>query len=317
MRLSVFAPVAGLAMVLLFAAGCGRAQAPRTGANAGLEVRQVTVGGERRRFDLFVPADRSGPLPLVIVFHGGGGNPGRIARQTGFSGAAAQHGFVVAYPASIEHWNDGRATTRGFGDDVALTRQIIDTLARDELIDRRRVYATGASNGGMMTLRLACEAGDVIAAFASVMASFPVPFADRCQPAGSVHLLMINGTRDRLIKWQGGPIPKGRRVGVGGEVIPVPDTVRFWREHNVCAAPEVSALPDQDAADGTRVYRESGTCDGGSFTLLRVEGGGHTWPSTPVQPNVIAGRVSRDIDATEVIWQYFADKSLPSVGARQ
>ncbi|MEO0973244.1 MAG: hydrolase, partial [Pseudomonadota bacterium] len=210
----------------------------------------------------------------------------------------------------IEHWNDGRATTREFGDDLAFARELTAALVADAGVDPARVYATGASNGGMMTLRLACEANDVIAAFAPVIASFPVPYVSRCRPERPVDILMINGDSDRLIRWGGGRIPKGRRAGVGGEVIPVPDTVDWWRAHNGCSNPQREQFPDR-ADDGTTVVRERhGRCDGGSVTFIAVEGGGHTWPGSPVPANRLAGRISQEISASQVIWQFFDGKHL-------
>lgn len=144
---------------------------------SGTSPGSIDVNGEERRFELFVPASAPDDgAPLVLVLHGGEGNAQKVARQTGFNRVAERHGFVVAYPQSRDHWNDGRATTREFGDDVGFMRALIGSLASAQHIDTRRVYATGASNGGMMTLRLACEATDVIAAFAPVAASFPVPY---------------------------------------------------------------------------------------------------------------------------------------------
>jgi polyhydroxybutyrate depolymerase len=305
-------PVIGLLLLGLLLCGCGRAAGPAgAGGSSSMESRSMTVAGVRREYDLLVPASAGdGPAPLVIVFHGGTGNPARMARQTGFNPVAREHGFAVAYPASITHWNDGRSTTSGFGDDVAFARALVAALVEEGVADPGRIYATGASNGGMMTLRLACEASDLFAAFAPVIASFPEPYAPRCAPEEAVHILMINGTLDRLIKWRGGSILKGRRRGVGGTVVPVGDTLDFWLEHNGCLAPEVEALPDEAPSDGTRVYREQGlSCEQGSVALLRVEGGGHTWPGSSVEPNALAGRVSQDISATEVIWRFFRDKS--------
>ncbi len=298
-------------VLLLIAGGC--MEPGQATAQAGLDQRTLSVDGVRRQYALYTPkrVAEEGARALVIMFHGGEGSPDKIARQTGFNEVADAQGLLVAYPRSIEHWNDGRATTRSFGDDVAFARALIDTLVADAGVDPQRVYATGASNGGMMTLRLACEANDVIAAFAPVIASFPVPYVEQCRPGRAVDILMINGRSDRLIRWGGGRIPKGRRAGVGGEVIPVPDTVDWWRAHNGCAEPERDSASDR-VDDGTSVVRErNAACErGGSVSFFAIEGGGHTWPGSPVRANVLAGRISQEISASQVIWQFFSDKTL-------
>jgi polyhydroxybutyrate depolymerase len=143
-----------------------------------------------------VPRTRARRCPLVIVYHGGGGDASKIAAQTGFNDVADRNGFAVVYPNAIDHWNDGRDSTAGFGDDTRFTSELINELATRDGIDRARVYATGASNGGMMTLRTACERANEIAAFAVVAASFPDTYMSRCKPARSVPIMIIHGTQD-------------------------------------------------------------------------------------------------------------------------
>jgi polyhydroxybutyrate depolymerase len=194
------------------------------------------------------------PIPLVLAFHGGQGNGLKFSQQTGLNQVADKNGFAVVYPDSIEYWNDGRDTTSSNVDDVGFVRELIDHLAKTKNIDRKQVYATGASNGGMMTLRLACEVSDQIAAFAPVIASLPVAYRDKCKPVRPVAIMMTNGTTDSFMPWAGGTIRSGRGKGAGGNVIPVPDTVEFWRQHNGCSMnPQVEPLPDGDKRDGTPV----------------------------------------------------------------
>jgi polyhydroxybutyrate depolymerase len=120
----------------------------------------------------------------VLAFHGGEGNPLRLAVQTGFNDIADRNGFAVVYPETTGHqWNDGRSTTAGFGDDVRFVNQLIDHLVSSEHIDPARIYATGPSNGGMFTLRLACETSDRIAAFAVVAASFRIRIISVARPS--------------------------------------------------------------------------------------------------------------------------------------
>lgn len=303
------------------------AQRPRMRQQGGNEnvppAETIDVAGREREYYLHRPA-RSGEskLPLVLAFHGGEGHPLRLARQTGFDEVADRNGFVVAYPgAAPNQWNDGRSTTALFGDDVTFIARLIEHLVATKRIDAARIYAVGPSNGGMFTLRLACELSDRIAAFAVVAASFPDSYWKRCAPRRAVPMLLIHGSEDRFIRWQGGTIPHGRKRGVGGTVIPVPDTVAFWRERDGCEKePAMERLPDRAPDDGTRVEveRYEGCRDGSALVLVRIEGGGHTWPGStwPGSRRAgaaggLAGRVSRDVDGTQLIWDFFSSYALP------
>jgi len=277
--------------------------------------RTITVGKDTRVYYVHRPAKAPSLAPAVLVFHGGEGNGQRIASQTGFSAVADRNGFVVVYPEALDHWNDGRAETSKFGDDTAFVSALINDLVQRDGVDRSRVYATGASNGGMLTLRLACERSKEIAAFAAVAASFPVGYPARCKPSGPVPILLMHGTEDALIRWRGGTIPSGRLGGVGGSVVPVPDTLEFWLTHNQCSGiPNTTNLPDV-ANDGTTVsvlnYPECPP--GGYVRYVKINGGGHTWPGGRAAPiGNLAGRVSRDIDAGQLIWEFFRDYKLPA-----
>jgi polyhydroxybutyrate depolymerase len=134
--------------------------------------------------------------------------------------------------------------------------------------------------------------------------------------------MMINGTLDTFIQWNGGSIHKGAKRGAGGEVIPVPETARFWREHNSCSAhPTTKQLPDIDKDDGTtvKVLSYPDCKDPGSFLWVQVVGGGHTWPGTKLRkrPFVarLMGAVSQDIDASQMIWDFFKGYRLAQSGA--
>jgi polyhydroxybutyrate depolymerase len=304
-------------------AGFELAQGPRMRQQRGGEQNyppgeKIVVDGRQREYFLHLPA-RAGEskLPLVIAMHGGEGHPLRLAYQTGFDEVADRNGFAVVYPsADGRQWNDGRTTTSGFGDDVEFIRTLIDHLVESENIDPARVYATGPSNGGAMTLRLACELPDQIAAFAPVSASFPDNFSQQCRPSQPVSIMMIHGSEDRFIRWEGGEVPHGRERGVGGVVVPVPETLGFWRSQDGCREnPQVKELPDRSPSDGTRVEitRYEGCRGGAEVVLVRIMGGGHTWPgsrATNPQMSRLAGRVSEEMDGSAFIWDFFREHTL-------
>jgi polyhydroxybutyrate depolymerase len=96
----------------------------------------------------------------------------------------------------------------------------------------------------------------------------------------------------------------------------VPATIARWAAFNRCAAtPQVAREPERDARDGTRVRREryEGCRAGAEVVLLAVEGGGHTWPNGQAyMPERVVGRVSRELDAAETIWEFCRRHAIPA-----
>ena len=274
------------------------------------ESRTLQAGGITRRYFLYLPSTwHSGrPAPLVLVFHGGGGRASGIAPHTGFSQLAEREGFVVAYPQGLSgRWNDGRgyATTH---DDVGFVRALLDTLERELSIDPRRVYATGISNGAMFAYRLACDLPGVFAAVAPVAGAMPAGLAPGCAHTQPVSVLAFQGTADPLMPFAGGGVARRR-----GRVLSAARSIAYWATVSGCtAAPATTLEPDLVLDDSTRVRRTvyGGCRDGTSVELYAIEGGGHTWPGGPPVGGSV-GRVTRDVDATPLIWAFFAQHPKP------
>lgn len=289
--------------------------APAEGAAVG---RSIESGGLQRTFVLHAPSSlrADGPTALVIVLHGGGGTGWGIERSTGFSQMADRYGFVVVYPDAVErNWNDGRGdlqirSQREGIDDVGFISAVITQVSREYSIDPRRVFATGISNGGFMSQMLAARLADRIVAIAPVAAGMGPAVAASLQPSAPVSVLVMNGTADPLVPYTGGLVVRTR-----GETISTDEIIRKWVTANHCAGvPVVSQLPDTDPSDGTRVTKTAYLeCAQRSVVILyRIEGGGHTWPGgRQYLPRAIVGRVSRDIDASGVIWAFFASHPRP------
>ena len=274
--------------------------------------RTIVRDGRARKYFVHVPVgyDSTKQWPLVLVLHGGGGNGSKVADLTGFSARADADGFIVAYPDAVNgHWNDGRAVRRFKSqregiDDVAFVAALIDRFESDLGADPKRVYVTGMSNGAMMCHRLACELSDRIAAIAPVAGTLPENMLDASKPSRPVSVLLINGTADPLVPYDGGGVGL---VAKRGEVISAPRTAAFWAGLDGCSArPGQAQVLDVDPKDGMRVVVESFGLgrDSSEVLLYTVEGGGHTWPSGG-RRNPQFGKTARDINATEVIWDFF------------
>jgi polyhydroxybutyrate depolymerase len=273
--------------------------------------------GMERQYILYRPtfkAGHSGTRPLLLVLHGGGGTNRGMLRLTKsrFNELAERDGFFAVYPQGVDQsWNDGRpdsisgAHRKGI-DDVGFLRALIEHLVARYPIDSKRIFATGISNGGLMSFRLGCSLPDKIRAIAPVTAQLPAAIAPRCSFESTVSLAVFNGTADPLVPYKGGQIKVFRRQR--GEVLSTDETIDIWRQKNRCR-PEalITEFPDI-ADDGTRVTKlEYSRCENGSKVLLyRIAGGGHTWPDgRQYLPVRRVGRTTRDINGCDEIWQFF------------
>jgi polyhydroxybutyrate depolymerase len=293
-----------LVCTLLLLLGCS-SHANRI--DLGMSVHSLNFAGAQRSYSLFVPARVGRAAALLIVLHGGRGNGDGVADLTQFNQIARREGFVVAYPNALDgNWTDGRAEVARPGEsDVGFVRVLIDDVSRRAAIDPRAVFVAGISNGGMMAQRLGCELSDRVAAIASVAAHMPQQLADTCRPARMIGVMLIPGTRDPIMPYQGGEITRGE----GGRVLSADASAALWANLLRCAPrPAVIALPDR-SADGTRVLHERYACGARGAALERyvIEGGGHTWPGgKQYLPRTVIGQTSREIDASETIWRFFA-----------
>jgi polyhydroxybutyrate depolymerase len=284
--------------------------------------RTIQIGGRQREYLVSVPpqSDETSPLPVVLVFHGGGGQATGMESLTGFSALGQRERFIVVYPQGVgRSWNDGRITEvsqahREKIDDLGFVDAMLAALSRAYPVDLKRVYATGISNGGIFSHYLAASRAQRIAAIAPVVGGIADPFHQRFKPAQPVSVLMIQGTKDPLAPYAGGPITGGDGKD-RGRIISTQESARLWVKNNGCtSSPTVTSLPDRDPGDGCTVQRyvwakgKAGT----EVQLLRVEQGGHTWPNGPQYlPQPIIGRVCRDFDATREIWSFFKAHHLP------
>jgi polyhydroxybutyrate depolymerase len=144
----------------------------------------------------------------MVVFHSGNGSASRIEELSRLNTFAEPLGFLVAYPESVTgDWAEGCDCSKAdlqAVNDTGLVWTLIDTLAAECRIDRRRVYAVGYSAGGLFVYRLACELSDMIAGVASVAGPMSEPLSVKCRPSRPVSVLLIHGTEDEVLSYFGG-----------------------------------------------------------------------------------------------------------------
>lgn len=297
-------------------------------ADTGVLTRHTLQHDDRvREYLLYDPragAAKAGKRPLVIVLHGGGGTAARFAEakndSTSFNRQADAADFLAVYPQGVDkNWNDGRnvahisAHAAGV-DDVGFISRLIDQMIETQQVDPARVYVTGPSNGGFMSNRLACDLSAKIAAVGIVIATMQENVLPKCKPSHPVSVLIMNGTADPLVPFDGGSVRGiGKRSKSRGEILSTADTFDFWLAQAGYAGkgadlPAV-ALPDTEPDDKTRVYLQQYKGDVAEVRLYTVKGGGHTWPGArDTVLRMVVGPTSHDINATELIWNFFKDK---------
>jgi polyhydroxybutyrate depolymerase len=285
----------------------------------------LDIGGVSRTFTAQLPDTR--PAPLVIVLHGNTQTGADMAERTPWPQVAKREGFGVVFPDGLNRaWadlrprdkRDGRAPPEGT-DDVAFIVRLAEEFVADGAADPKRIYVTGVSNGGAMTMAMICERADLFAAAASVIMNLTDESATACHPSRPVPFLIMNGTADPLIPYQGG---RGTsRFAVDG-FWSTDKTLDFWRRANGCETKDAGAvdLEDRDKADQTTVTRIGSNCPPGrDVVLYRVNHGGHRMPGGfpdarfAFAVNLFLGPQNHDIDGAETIWEFF--KRFP--GAEQ
>jgi len=273
----------------------------------------MEVAGQTRWYLQRLPEHLgSAALPLVLVLHGGGGHAENAEAMTGFTAKARAEGFIVVYPEGsgrfphrLLTWNAGHccgyALEQGV-DDVAFIAALLDRLQARLPIDRRRIYVTGLSNGGMMAHRLARDLPGRFAATAPVIAGL---FGDEAPASQPTSALMINGALDRSVPAAGGA-PGGRFTSAwdGHPLLPGVAQAEYWSAAGHCQGnPRIDTLSwgqrwTYDCPDGRAVVRDL------------VRDNGHAWPGG-VAGSRRADPPSKALDATSEIWDFFKAHPQP------
>jgi polyhydroxybutyrate depolymerase len=268
-------------------------------SSASAETLTLDVDGRRRRALIREPKAGSAPRPLVLLLHGGGGNPEHADDAYGMTELAAKEGFLVAYPAGTGRfkrfltWNAGNccgyAMEKGV-DDVKFLAALVGKLVQDGRADPERVFITGMSNGAMMSHRFACERADLVAGVAAVGGTMAV---EACAPSRPVSVLMIHGGADEHVPLAGGTGKKAQEPRVDRSF---PDTAVIWAEANRCKLARVT--------DG--VYdRAEYECPGGAGMTTYQHAGGHIWPGSKQPRYRGADPMLSEPKATPLIWEFF------------
>lgn len=302
-------------------AGCGTSS---MGA-VHQERRILDVAGTERWYLLTTPAKHDGttPLPLVVDFHGLAEGAEIHAGMTGYAELAEAEGFVAAFPHGTGEpvrWNISQEGAAPNGD-LAFVTALLDTLEADLCLDTSRVYATGLSNGAMMSSLVGCVMADRFAAVAPIAGlEDPQP----CTPGRPVPMLTEHGGADPILVFNGGV---GAIPGLLGNVdpdapptsLPPPDLdgpgyparAAAWAARNGCEGFTDTTL---EGTTDEVIHRVWDCPPGADVELYVVPAGGHSWPGSEFSQGIadIVGYTTFDLDASALGWEFFQRFTLPT-----
>ena len=274
----------------------------------------VEHGGAARKYRIHVPEGYTGkkPAPLLMAFHGGGGNSAFMANDKyyGLPSKADKEGFVAVFPdgasrlrGKLATWNAGDCcgyARDSRSDDVGFVDKILKDLRGRLNLDAGRTYAAGMSNGGMFVYRLACDRPGVFRAIASVTGTDNY---SGCAQPRPVPVLHIHAENDTHILFGGGAGPDAfRDQSKVTDFTSVTGTIEKWLKRNGCkGSPERVVKKDGVYCD---LYRD---CKDGALVKLCVtSSGGHSWPGAKAKPTKRSDSPSSAISATDEIWDFFS-----------
>jgi len=307
-------------LLMLYAAGLRASSLSFTPGDHAVTLQH---GGRERSAIIHVPqrAAEQSRLPVIINFHGGGGHGANQKEYSLLDAMAESENFITVYyngtgrlSSRLLTWNAGTCCAYSVInkiDDVGFVRALINELADKFPIDRRRVYATGMSNGGMMAHRLAAEASDVIAAVAPVAGGLVLPVV---KSGRAVPLLHIHSGDDPRALYGGGlgppfPLTKSQVFHPNIDAM-----IKRWANHNGCAAEPVvidHRVDHTQRGHSATKYLFPECRDGAAVVLWKLTGAGHVWPGGKQKVlERILGPSTDIIDANREMWEFFKRYAL-------
>ena len=267
------------------------------------------LGAYQRTYMITVPDTYTGDAaaPLLFFFHGQYGSFKRDS--AGFSALGLEEGFVLVSPKGMEDGQPGdtswsvkaegrtdvctdecdpvyfesckivhrmsRCNWATCYDDVYFVEQLLSTLESELNIDRKRIYATGPSNGGMIADYLATQMPGVFAAVVPWYGAFLHNMLLR-PPLRGVSFLSLHGLRDKVIPPEGGESYDHYLYYSEN------DTVWAWAYENGCSMkPPVNVTTPYDNQPPVHTCVEHPDCSSGvtvMYCYFPNKGHGF-WPS--------------------------------------
>lgn len=248
---------------------------------------------------------------LLLAFHGGGGDMNIQSTDEYYRlvSKSDKEGFIAVFPNGISPFKSGKIATWNAGkccggardknvDDVGFIKEVVKNVSQQLNIDSKKIFASGMSNGAMISYRLACELSGTFKAITAVAGT---DNTNECKPGSPVSILHIHAKDDDHVLFNGGAgVNAFKDRSQVNEFVSVPDTISKWIKLNNCETTPV------------RVFKKSGAycdeyakCKNNSRVKLCVtEAGGHSWPGGK-KPRNVGGKPTKAISATDMMWDFF------------
>ncbi|HEX8841747.1 MAG TPA: dienelactone hydrolase family protein [Sphingomicrobium sp.] len=244
--------------------------------------------------------------PMLLALHGGGGDAMYQADDSKYRliSKSEAAGFIAVFPNGYSRvrsgilatWNAGSCcagAVKNNSDDVGFIREVIHRMEHQASIDPKRIFATGMSNGAMMSWRLACEAPEI-------RAIAPIEGTDNtsaCRPAHPVPVIEFHSVDDEMVNFNGGPGPNSFTQT---NFVSVPATQAKWVQLNRAdaAAKRVLTVP------GAHCDLHPAKAGGAPVELCVTDTGGHSWPGGGTQQG--RKQPSMAISANDLMWNFFS-----------
>ena len=239
----------------------------------GLSSFYIDHDGLRREFFLYIPQSiGSKNNPVIFNFHGYSGQADDFFKLTDLVDVAETNGIILVYPQGallngVTHWNaapNGNISTlnKSNVDDLGFFKVMLEEINQEDLIDLKRVYAIGYSNGGFFSYFLACNTDNVLAAIGDVAGSMLVDTYNTCNPSKPIPVLNIHGTYDGVVPYNGNEGFK-----------PIDDVINYWKTFNKnFEEPIVDSLDE-----GFEKITYNSDENNSSTVHYKINFGRHTW----------------------------------------
>ena len=247
-------------------------QVDEDGIITGLQTKTLTHDNVNRNYLVYIPDSYDSEIdyPLMFVFHGFGGIATQFINNADMRDLAESNNFIVVYPQGLDlggtgsHWNcsNPSADNKSDVDDIGFIENLIDQLILDyPVIDSKRIYAAGYSNGGFMSYYLACNSKK-FAAIGSVAGTMLDDSYQSCNANFPTAMINIHGTNDFDVPYDGNTYYPS-----------IPEVVDWWKNFN--NTPNEDLLTNQDGSiEQYKYYNDAGDM---YVEHIKIIGGDHYW----------------------------------------
>lgn len=284
-----------------------------------IEVVNISSSGIEREFLLYIPDSYHASdehVPLVINLHGHASNHWQQLIYADFRSIADKEGFIIMLPLGLKYAvSNGRYWNAHYNQaehsDLLFIEKALDLVCRTYRIDQKRIYATGFSSGAAMCISLAWDLDSRIAAIAPVSCTRTSGFPESSVNTSPVSVMLIHGTDDRFVKYDGGELSVNTFVSVNEEM-------HMWEDfNNIRGERQITPAFGDDTNSSTSVTmaRSINETTGAEVIHYKIVNAGHTWPGSKRWLQVVLsgfGKTNSRLNASEEIWKFFASHELYS-----